>query len=360
MTPAHDTAVAPSRPAATPLDGFAEWVARTPEAPAVVCGPQSLTYRRLDRAAEQLGRRLRAAGAGPETLVAVALRRSAAQSVAVLGVLKAGAACLPVDPEQPPDRTRAQLADAGVRLVVTEKSVEDTRAEGGWGPQVVALPVETDLTDDGPGDGEQPLTGSGPENLMYVLYTSGSTGRPKGIAMHAAPPLLRLWLAKRAEEDHVLGLTVHHILFDRDSLDILSREVSAAYRAFTTGTDPASRHRPRSTRTSRGSRRVRPGRRTWTGGPRRGGSGYGASRRYWNCPPTTNGPDSPATAPDRRWCGCRPTSAENFARSAMSAAPRPSWSSSPRSTGCWGGWPHRKRWLWAVRSTAAARWHRRG
>ncbi|MGP3991749.1 non-ribosomal peptide synthetase [Streptomyces sp. 3N207] len=222
MTPAHDTAVAPSRPAATSLDGFAEWVARTPEAPAVVCGPQSLSYRRLDRAAEQLGRRLRAAGAGPETLVAVALRRSAAQSVAVLGVLKAGAACLPVDPDQPPDRTRAQLADAGVRLVVTEKSVEDTRAEGGWGPQVVSLPVETDLTDDGPGDGEQPLSGSGPENLMYVLYTSGSTGRPKGIAMHAAPQITLLDWCRRRYAERPVALQFFPLTSDVGFLELLS------------------------------------------------------------------------------------------------------------------------------------------
>ncbi|WP_301125603.1 non-ribosomal peptide synthetase [Streptomyces cacaoi] len=243
MTPAQDAATAPVGPSRTPVDGFTEWAARTPEAPAVVCGPRSLSYRQLDRAAGRLAHRLRAAGAGPETLVGIALRRSVTQSVAVLGVLKAGAACLPVDPDQPLERTRALLADAGVRLVVTEKSVQDTLPEDGWGPGVDALPAETGMADtpadSGPGtaDGATgpeapagttagpdagPAPGSGPHNLMYVLYTSGSTGRPKGIAMHAGPQITLLdWCRDRYAERPV-ALQFFPLNSDVGFLELLS------------------------------------------------------------------------------------------------------------------------------------------
>ncbi|MFI7241465.1 amino acid adenylation domain-containing protein [Streptomyces qinglanensis] len=222
MTRAQHGATDHSRPARTPLDGFADRVERTPEAPAVRCGTQCLTYRELDRAAEQLAGRLRSAGAGPETLVGIALRRSTAQSVAVLGVLKAGAACLPADPDQPPERTRAQFADARVRHVVTEEAVQRTWPATGWGSGVTVLLTGAGPTAEDTAPDPAPPAGSGPGNLMYVLYTSGSTGRPKGIAMHAGPQTTLLDWCRGRYAEAPIALQFFPLTSDVGFLELLS------------------------------------------------------------------------------------------------------------------------------------------
>ncbi|MYS09051.1 AMP-binding protein, partial [Streptomyces sp. SID6041] len=106
-------------PEATLTSLIADRVARTPHAPAVVFDDTTLSYAELDRRAEDVARRLRARGAGPEEYVAVAVPRSAELMVALLGVLKAGAAYLPLDLDYPADRVAFMLADSGARLVLT-------------------------------------------------------------------------------------------------------------------------------------------------------------------------------------------------------------------------------------------------
>ncbi|MFJ6194944.1 amino acid adenylation domain-containing protein [Micromonospora sp. NPDC092111] len=157
-------------------------VARTPDAPAVTCGPTTLTYAQLNAAANRLARLLVARGAGPERLVALALPRSAEMMVALLAVLKAGAGYLPVDLRYPPDRVEFMLADADPRLVLT---VGDGLPGGAPDrllrldePAVSALLAEQDDTDLADADRLRPLRGAHP---AYVIYTSGSTGRPKGV-----------------------------------------------------------------------------------------------------------------------------------------------------------------------------------
>ncbi|MEV4949601.1 amino acid adenylation domain-containing protein [Streptomyces sp. NPDC053755] len=160
---------------------FAAQAARTPEAPAVVFEGTTLTYAALDRRAEALARRLRAAGAGPERFVAVAVPRSAELMVALLAVHKAGAAYLPVDLDYPADRVAFMLGDSGARTVVTTSASADRL------PPVPGLAhVLVDREDEAPehdGRAPAPLEPAGPDHPAYLIYTSGSTGRPKGVVV---------------------------------------------------------------------------------------------------------------------------------------------------------------------------------
>ncbi|MGW4401272.1 non-ribosomal peptide synthase/polyketide synthase [Amycolatopsis nivea] len=150
----NPVAVAPPEPTLHRL--FAAQAARAPHAVAVTCEGVQLTYQELDRRANRLAHRLIAEGAGPERLVALRLPRSADLVVAILAVLKSGAGYLPIDPDYPPARIEAMLADARPVCVVDTVAADD-----------------------------QPDTDPGvpvrPENTAYVIYTSGSTGVPKGV-----------------------------------------------------------------------------------------------------------------------------------------------------------------------------------
>ncbi|MFI9722812.1 amino acid adenylation domain-containing protein [Streptomyces sp. NPDC052396] len=156
---------------------FAEQARRTPDAVAVTAGNGRLSYAQLERDAERLAHRLRAQGAGPETVIGVCLPRATDLLVALLGVLKSGAAYLPLDPGHPPARTGALLADAGAHAVIV---TDTTRSRL---PKELAVPrVEVRAEADDP-PARRPLPDPHPDSLAYVIYTSGSTGRPKGVAV---------------------------------------------------------------------------------------------------------------------------------------------------------------------------------
>ncbi|MET8468662.1 amino acid adenylation domain-containing protein [Streptomyces sp. NPDC006422] len=146
--------------------------AATPDAVAAVFADQNLTYRQLNERANALAHRMRERGVGPDERVGIALPRSLDLLVANLAVLKAGGACVPVDPTYPAARRRLIAEDAGLRLLV--------RAAGGEPGAEGDAPV----LDVGP---ESAATGppdlADPAHIAWVLYTSGSTGRPKGVAM---------------------------------------------------------------------------------------------------------------------------------------------------------------------------------
>nr|QRW40790.1 hypothetical protein [bacterium] len=148
-------------------DLFAAAVAAHPDAEALVGGDDSLTYRQLDAWSSRLARTLIARGAGPEDVVALLLPRSAQTVVALLAVLKAGAAYLPLDPSQPRDRLGFMLGDARPVCTLTPDDVAAARAGGDPGP----------ITD---ADRRRPLRVTHP---AHVIYTSGSTGRPKGVVV---------------------------------------------------------------------------------------------------------------------------------------------------------------------------------
>ncbi|MFF1788312.1 amino acid adenylation domain-containing protein [Kitasatospora sp. NPDC058243] len=148
--------------------------AQHPDAVAVAADDATLSYRELDRRSDRLARALRARGVGPEEVVPVCLERGAGLVVAWLGVLKAGAALLPLDPAYPARRLARLVEDSGARVAVTE---------GGALPGVEPLPVDGVDGVDGAGgpDGAGEPDGAGPDDLAYLIYTSGTTGTPKGV-----------------------------------------------------------------------------------------------------------------------------------------------------------------------------------
>ncbi|GGV37111.1 non-ribosomal peptide synthetase [Streptomyces spectabilis] len=161
---------------------FQEQVARTPDAVAVLCDGERLTYARLNERANRLARALVSRGIGPDDTVAVALPRTPELVVALLAVIKAGAAYVPVDPSHPSARLTHVLDTAGPRLVLTDTSTADV-LPGQDAPLLrldradVSAHSGADLDD---GDRVHPLR---PDHLAYQVYTSGSTGLPKGVGI---------------------------------------------------------------------------------------------------------------------------------------------------------------------------------
>ncbi|WP_158088765.1 non-ribosomal peptide synthetase [Thermoactinospora rubra] len=149
-----------------------------PDATAVVAGGERYSFRDLDRAANRLAHRLAALGVGPGTLVALHLPRTIGYLVAVLGVLKAGGAFVPIDPAYPRSRIEFVLDDADTPVLVTTAELAErlpaTRAA------VVVLGEDGMAAD---GDDTRPDSGVTPEDVCYVIYTSGSTGTPKGVVL---------------------------------------------------------------------------------------------------------------------------------------------------------------------------------
>ncbi len=145
-----------------------------PDAVALRFEDDALTYGELDRRANRLAHRLRAAGAGPEARVGVALGRGLDLVVALLAVLKSGAAYVPLDPDYPPERIAYMAADSGMACVVTQDGLWDAS------PLPAGLAVVDPRCDAGAWPETPPAVAVHPDHLAYVIYTSGSTGRPKG------------------------------------------------------------------------------------------------------------------------------------------------------------------------------------
>src|SRR5205823_11723645 len=175
-------------------------VARTPDATAVVFEGEHLSYAELNEAANRLAHELIARGVGPERCVGIALPRSTELVVALVAVLKAGAAYLPIDLAYPPERIAFMLGDARPALVLSTSKVAARVPEAAGVDRLVldqAGTVEAlacrpcgNPTD---ADRIQALSGAHP---AYVIYTSGSTGRPKGVVVaHEGVVDLAVWAA---------------------------------------------------------------------------------------------------------------------------------------------------------------------
>ncbi|HVR95060.1 MAG TPA: amino acid adenylation domain-containing protein, partial [Thermoanaerobaculia bacterium] len=159
------------------VERFESWVDRTPEAVAVLAPEEVLTYAELDRRANRLARRLRALGVEIDSRVGLCAERSPAMVVAVLGILKAGAAYVPLDPAYPRERLAFMVEDARLSVLLAEERLL------GVLPEITAAVLLLDA--ESPGEAAclpRRLQGvAAPDSLAYVIYTSGSTGRPKGV-----------------------------------------------------------------------------------------------------------------------------------------------------------------------------------
>ncbi|WP_053507332.1 non-ribosomal peptide synthetase [Xanthomonas oryzae] len=158
---------------------FAQQAAATPQAIAVVCGDAMLSYQQLERRSNQWAHRLLALGARPDSCVALCLPRGIAQVIAVLAVLKAGAAYLPLEPSQPDERLAAVLADAQPVLLLVDAPERAAFAADQAPPIQTIVALQAAASD----EPEHAPTVPPPhaQQLAYVIYTSGSSGRPKGV-----------------------------------------------------------------------------------------------------------------------------------------------------------------------------------
>ncbi len=170
-------------PAGTVADVFAQRAARTPDEVAVVCGGESLTFAEVDARSARLASLLAARGVGPESVVALAVPRSAETVVAILAVLRAGGAYLPLDLDYPADRLGLMVDDARPVCVVTTARGLELLPEAGDGPERLVLdaPETAAALAAAPAEFASPAVADG--HPAYVIYTSGSTGRPKGVVL---------------------------------------------------------------------------------------------------------------------------------------------------------------------------------
>ncbi|QIS22078.1 non-ribosomal peptide synthetase/type I polyketide synthase [Nocardia terpenica] len=205
---------------------FLERAEENPHALAVVSAEETLSYGELDGRSAKLARRLRDRGVGRGALVAVVLDKGAQQVVAVLGILRAGAGYVPVDPDVPAERLRVLLAESGVAAIVTQREVERrTPWPVGW-DRLCIDETDSDRTDHEP----VPECDAQPDDLAYVIFTSGSTGTPKGVMIeHRAARNTVLDINERfgiGPADRVLGLSA--LNFDLSVYDIFGTLAAGA------------------------------------------------------------------------------------------------------------------------------------
>ena len=156
---------------------FAAQTERTPDAVAAICENEQLTYRELNAKANQIAHYLQSLGVKPEVLVGICLERSLSMLVAILGILKVGAAYVPLDPAYPQERRSFMLADAKVPVLLTQKNLLETLPE--HSAKVVCIDAEwQEISRE---SDRNPAVKVEADGLAYVLYTSGSTGTPKGV-----------------------------------------------------------------------------------------------------------------------------------------------------------------------------------
>lgn len=198
---------------------FERRVRQHPNTVAVVCGREQLTYRELNQLAEQIATRLRLAGARTGKVVGIYLDRSARMLATVLGVLKSGAAYLPLDPTYPAERLEFMAVDAGADIVVTQSTLVD-RVPAAIQRRILVDELAPVSAQDRECD-SLPMGSS--RDLAYVIYTSGSTGKPKGVQIeHRSVVNLLLSAARNTnftERENLLAITT--LSFDIAGLELL-------------------------------------------------------------------------------------------------------------------------------------------
>ena len=199
---------------------FRQSVERSPDAIALTHGDQSWSYRELDRWTDRLADHLVEQGAQPESVVGVLMDNSLLAVATIVGVLKSGAAYLPLDPANPPARLAYMLADAGVSWVVTRAT---------WRSMVPDKPALTTIELDSLNlEGESPAKATArellPAHLAYIIYTSGTTGEPKGVMVpHVNWTRVATWVAQNFD----YGADSRVLLFSSLGFDVSAEVVGA-------------------------------------------------------------------------------------------------------------------------------------
>ncbi len=177
---------------------FEAQVEQRPEACAVVCESDHVTYSELNRRANQVARYLQGLGVGPEVLVGICAERSIEMMVGLLGILKAGGAYVPLDPEYPKQRLTFMLKDAQTPVLLTQERLVGDLPE--YHGRIVCL--DSDWEEIAELSAATPINALTPDNLAYVIYTSGSTGTPKGaMNTHRAISNRLLWMQDQYQLD---------------------------------------------------------------------------------------------------------------------------------------------------------------
>lgn len=199
-------------------DLFAEQAKKASDAVAVVCGNQQMTYAELDERTNKLAQYLYSCGVGPESIVGVYIDRSIDMLVGLMGIHKAGAAYLPMDPIFPKDRLAYMIEDSNLSIILSEKKLFDTLPN--HNARVICLDSEQDTISKY--SAEKITLNKDTNNLAYVIYTSGSTGKPKGVQIEqrALINLLQSFVKKTqmGAADSLLAVTT--LSFDIAGLEL--------------------------------------------------------------------------------------------------------------------------------------------
>jgi amino acid adenylation domain-containing protein len=220
---------------------FEEQVERTPQAVAVVCGEKELSYEELNRRANRLAHYLRGLGVQPDTRVGICCERGIEMMVGLLGVLKSGAAYVPLDPTYPPDRLHFVLRDCASEVLLTQANLQEQFSAMRSGAKLVSILDINDAVAVGNEREESNVKNDAirprPENLAYVIYTSGSTGMPKAVMVeHRALVNILESVAREIEineTDRLLACTT--ISFDIAALELFAPLLKGGCVVLSTG-----------------------------------------------------------------------------------------------------------------------------
>ncbi|HEX7331329.1 MAG TPA: amino acid adenylation domain-containing protein [Pyrinomonadaceae bacterium] len=202
---------------------FEEQARLQPERVALICGEQRISYGELEARADQLAHYLKALGVGPERFVGLLLERSADLVVAILAVLKAGGAYLPLDPAYPEERLRFMLEDTRAGILITQNSLLGLAEKLAANSNVVVC-FERDRNVIANQPASTPVPTAIAENMAYVIYTSGSTGIPKGVVInHASAVVMVQWARDYFTREQLAGvLASTSISFDLSVFELFA------------------------------------------------------------------------------------------------------------------------------------------
>ncbi|MBD2605305.1 amino acid adenylation domain-containing protein [Scytonema hofmannii FACHB-248] len=201
---------------------FEDQVEQIPNSVAVIFEDQQLTYKEINRLSNKVAHYLRTLGVRPEVLVGICMERSPYTIIALLGILKAGAAYLPLDPVYPQKRIALMLGDAQVSVILTQSKLRDILDASIITQPSIVVCIDSDWHKIDSQSDENPVSGVTPDNLAYTIYTSGSTGKPKGVQIEHRSVVNFLTSMRRepgmTAEDILVAVTT--ISFDIAGLEI--------------------------------------------------------------------------------------------------------------------------------------------